>query len=404
MILTWAFILAASFGLAQAVTGLVAMLVFAGRRAAAPAIRPPVTILKPVCGDENLLEAAIASFCTQSYPVFQMVIGAHGADDPAVAVARRVAARFPECDISIVIDPARHGANGKISNLMNMLPHAKHDLLVIADSDLHVRPDYLDSVVAALLRPGTGLITTVCGGEAAVPGIAARLGAAHISHTFLPGTLMAVALGRQDCLGGTMALRRDVLARVGGLAALVDHLADDNVLGQLVRQLGLSVRIANTLPVVTVQEPSLRDIWLHELRWARTIRALAPAVYFFSALQYPLFWAMLAIIASGGARVACAAFITAWAARIAVAAGIDRAAAAKRARPARPTPAWMWLLRDVLSVAEVGASFWSNRVVWRGRAMQADHGVPVRPEPAEAGVFAVALLDQTMVGDDSLAV
>jgi ceramide glucosyltransferase len=398
---TWALILAAGCGVAQALAGLAALALFARRRPAVPTSRPPVTILKPVCGDEALLEEAIASFCAQSYPEFQMVIGAHAPDDPAVAVARRVAARFPACDISIVIDASRHGANGKISNLMNMLPHARHDVLVIADSDLHVRPDYLDSVVAALAVPGTGLVTTLCGGEAASDGMAGRLGAAHISHTFLPGALLAVALGRRDCLGGTMALRRDVLARAGGLAALVGHLADDNVLGQLVRQLGLSTRLANTLPVVTVQERTVRDIWLHELRWARTIRALAPLVYCCSALQYPLLWALLAVIVSGAAPIACGVFLAAWAARILVAAGIDRAAAPKRARTARATPAWLWPLRDLLSVAEVGASFWSRTVVWRGRTMYADHGIPPRPATAEADLL--SMLDQGMVGDDSLA-
>jgi ceramide glucosyltransferase len=188
-----------------------------------------------------------------------------------------------------------------------------------------------------------------------------------------------------------------VLARAGGLAALVGHLADDNVLGQLVRQLGLSTRLANTLPVVTVQERSVRDIWLHELRWARTIRALAPLVYCCSALQYPLLWAMLAVIVSGAAPVACAAFAAAWAARILVAAGIDRAAAPKRARAARAMPAWLWPARDLMSVAEVAASFWGRTVVWRGRTMYADHGIPVRPETV------MGLLDQGMVGEDSLA-
>jgi ceramide glucosyltransferase len=335
-----------------------------------------VSILKPVCGDEALLEQAISSFCAQDYPAFQLVIGAQDAHDPALAVARRVAARFPQCDLAIVVDAARHGLNRKIENVMNMMPAAKHDVLVLADSDLHVRPDYLKNVVSALASDGVGLVTTIGCGEAAVPGIAAQLGAIHMSHIFLPGALMAVALGRQDCLGGTMAL--------------VGHVADDNVLGCLVRGLGLTVRIAPTLPVLTVQERSLRGLWQHELRWARTIRALTPSVFGCSVVQYPLFWSLAWVAMSGFGRAAITCFLVAWAVRAAVMWGIDSALADMRARPAAPVPVWLLPLRDVLSVVELAASYLSDQVVWRGQVMWADAGVPIA---AAAGVLEETALD-----------
>jgi len=336
-----------------------------------------VSILKPVCGDEALLQQAISSFCEQDYPEFQLIIGARDADDPALEVARRVQARFPALDITILADPTWHGLNRKIGNLMNMLPAARHDVLVVADSDMHVRPDYLTQVVAALEPPEIGLVTTMGSGEAAVGGWAARLGAMHMSHIFLPGALLAVALGRQDCLGGTMALRRDTLARIGGLDALVGHVADDNVLGSLVQRLGLGIRIARTLPVLTVQERSVRALWQHELRWARTIRALAPAVFGATVVQYPLFWSLVWVLLSGGERMALLCFFGAWAVRAMVTRGIDGALRVVRARPARPAPLWLLPVRDVLSVAEVVASYWNNKVVWRGHTMRADAGVPL---------------------------
>ena len=98
----------------------------------------------------------------------------------------------------------------------------------------------------------------------------------QINHYFLPGALLARAMGRQDCLGATMMLRRETLERIGGFAALVNHLADDNVLGRLVQRLGLTVALADTVPATTVPETTLRALWRHELRWARTIRALVP--------------------------------------------------------------------------------------------------------------------------------
>jgi ceramide glucosyltransferase len=178
-------------------------------------------------------------------------------------------------------------------------------------------------------------------------------------------------MGRQDCLGGTMALTRQTLDRAGGLDALVDHLADDNLLGQLVARLGLSTRLAATLPVVTVQERSLRAVWLHELRWARTIGRLVPVRFCLSSVQYPLFWTGLAVLLTGGAAWALACFAAAWAVRAGVVLAIDASLKNLRARPAHPTPAWLLPVRDVLSVLEICCSYFGNRVLWRGRIMHA---------------------------------
>jgi len=395
-ILTGGLILFAAFGILQAAASLVAVRKFASRARHCLIVAPKVSILKPVCGPEPLLEEALASFCQQDYPVYQLVIGAQDPADPALIVAHRVRARFPRCDISIVVDRTRHGANGKIANLMNMLPAARHDVLVIADSDLHVQPDYLRQVVAELAQPGTGLVTTVPAGEPAAPGLAARIGASHLTHAFLPSALLAAAIGRQDCLGGTMALRRQTLERVGGLAALVDHLADDNVLGRLVRGLGLSVRLAKTLPVVTVQEASLGALWLHELRWARTIGALAPIAYSACVLQYPLVWALALVLVCGAAPWSILVLMGTWAARALLVGGIDAALAPLRARPARPTPFWLLPLRDVLSVAEIAFSFCGSSVVWRGRVLRADRGHAV------AGIAGLAE-PAALAADESLA-
>ena len=374
-----ALVLLVVLGILQGVAGWLAVRGFARRRAGLPEHCPPVTILKPVCGAEPLLEEALASFCRQDYPDVQLVIGAQDFSDPALAAARRVQACYPHADIAIVVDPSRRGANGKIANLMNMLPYARHDILVIADSDLHVAPDYLQRVVATLQVPGTGLVTTAQSGEAAAPGLAARLGATHLTHGFLPSALIGVALGRQDCLGGTMALRRNVLERVGGLASLVDHLADDNLLGQSVRRLGLSVRLAATWPVATVQERSLKAVWLHELRWARTIGSVAPLSLAGCVMQYPLFWAFVCVAVSPMWGWAWVTLLCAWAARTAIVWGIDRSLAARRARPAQAVPAWLFPLRDVLSVAEIVASFCGRSVVWRGRTLYADRATLARP-------------------------
>ena len=377
----------AMFGAIQASAGLIVIWAFARTRSSAPAILPSVTILKPVCGDEPLLAEAIQSFCVQDYPCFQLLIGAQDADDPALGVARQLQARFPACDIGIV-DPKLHGPNRKVSNLMNMLAAAKHPVLVISDSDTHVRPDYLMQVVSALETSGTGLVTTVCAGEPASAGIAAQLGVMHLSHSFLPGALLAAAFGRKDCLGGTMALRQKTLERAGGLGGLVAHLADDNVMGQRVRQLGLTVKLAATVPVMTVRERSLRAVWQQELRWARTIRALAPVAYGASILQFPLFWALLAMLLSGGGILETAAFLATWVVRFGVTRAVDKGLHGLRARPVMPTPALLLPLRDVLSAVEIIASFCGDAVVWRGHAMRADGSDIVTPHDGSHAITA----------------
>jgi ceramide glucosyltransferase len=354
----------------QAVAGYIAVRRFAG--APRPrAGRPPVTVLKPLHGAEPMLEQALASLCAQDYGIYQVVFGVQNPDDPALATVERLRARFPGCDIAAVVDATPHGINRKISNLINMLPSARHDILVIADSDVLCAPDYVDRIVAALDTPGTGLVTTLYAGLAATPTLAGRLGAAWISFSFLPGALVARWLGRQDCLGATMALRRETLAAIGGLPALADHLADDFVLGALVRQHGLAVRLADTVPATTVPEATLGELFRHELRWARTIRTLVPVQFVFSALQYPLFWAALAVVLTGAAFWALGLFVACWAVRAGAARAIDRALGLAKSGLATPAPVWLLPLRDLMSVFVILASHGSDRVEWRGHVLHA---------------------------------
>ncbi len=359
-------------GILVVAAGAVAVACFRRRAVSRPLLRPAVTVLKPLCGDEPGLEAALASFCVQTYPEFQLVFGVQAANDAALPTVQRLRLRFPEIDIGVVVDPTLHGRNRKVSNLINMLPVAKHDLLVFSDSDLHVAPNHLDTIVAVLEQPGVGLVTTLCGGLPTVPGMAARLGATGISHCFMPSALLSRVLGRQDGLGATMALRRATLAGIGGLQAIVMHLADDNVLGSRVRRLGLRIGLADTVPLMAVPERSFAALWQHELRWARTIRALAPTLFAASVVQFPLCWAMAAMVLSGGARWSVSLFAAAWIARVAAAMSVERLPFGRS--PHAAVPILLLPLRDIVSVAQVAASYFGDRVVWRGHAMQADNG------------------------------
>jgi len=415
----------AAAGVAQAVAGAVLVGRFADPISPLEPRRreqPPITVLKPLHGAEPLLEQALASFCAQDYPAFQIVFGAQDAADPALAVVARLRARFPRCDIAVVLDPTRHGANGKVGNLINMLPSARYHILVIADSDLHVQPDYLTRIADTLAIRGTGLATTLYAGLPDSNRLMQQLGATQITHSFLPGAMLARAMGRQDCLGATMALSRDTLAEIGGFQTLLPHLADDQVLGRQVAALGLAVRLAPTVPATTVPETRFGDLWRHELRWARTIRALEPGPFAISILQYPMFWGLLAILLSRGEVWSFAVFLLAWVGRALAATWVDRAlepllvakpkpgerldtgprpqtVTRRETRPddlrledgwklsdaatqglAFPCPVWLLPLRDLMSVGVMVASFAGRRVEWRGEQLVAD--TPERPQPS----------------------
>jgi ceramide glucosyltransferase len=370
--------------LAAALAGVGSLITLAGWRAvrALPGPFPPddadcpgITVLRPLYRDEPLLEDALLSACRQNYPRFQVVFGVQDPADPALAVVERVRAQLPGCDISLVRDNTADGANRKVANLVNMLPAAKYDVLVIADSDIHADPGYLRAIAAELAVPGTGLVTTLYTGLPANRSLPAALAASGITHLFLPGAALARHLGRQDCLGATMALRRETLTEIGGLRALLSELADDNVLGRLVSAHGYRVGLAATIPATTVPEQTFDDVLRHELRWARTIRSLSPAAFAFSAVQYPLAWATLALLLSGGAGWALAVLLATWAVRTAVAWGTDREVVRRQHQRWRAgADPFLLPLRDLISVGVWLAAFAGNRVEWRGRVMWAGSG------------------------------
>ena len=364
-------------GALQVLAGWLAVVRFARRHRNATDQAPPISVLKPLHGAEPLLAEALTTLCEQDFPAdFQIVFGVNDATDAAIPVVQALRANYPNRDIALVVDPTPHGSNPKIGNLINMLPAARHDTLVIADSDVHARPDYLRRLADALARPGVGLVTTLYTGLPAFRSMIGTLGATQITHGFLPGVLLGRALGRRDCLGATMCLRRETLARIGGLEALRNYLADDNMLGRFVRAAGLDVALADTVVATTVAERRLAPLWRHELRWARTMRSLAPAEFACSAVQYPLFWALLAVLASGGAGWTWALAIGIWAIRAISVLGIDSALHDRPGGLANPSPVWLLPVRDVLSAAEWVVSHGGRRVDWRGHTLEADKPRP----------------------------
>ena len=271
---------------------------FSRRRVTPPPVQPPVSVLKPLYGAEPELYENLLSFVDQDYPELQIVFGVRSDSDGALPVARRVIAARPGRDIALVIDSRASGRNLKVANLNNMLPAARHDILVFADSDMRVGRDYLAAVTAPLCDPAIGLVTCLYKGvpNLATPlrGLWSRLGALHINYGFLPAALLGEAMGTGDgCFGATIVLRRAVLDRIGGLAAVRDELADDHRIGTAVREAGFATALSPYLVATSVSEKSLKCLWQHELRWARTVRLMAPVGFAGSIVTHTVALALL---------------------------------------------------------------------------------------------------------------
>ncbi len=236
----------------------------------------PVSVLKPLHGSEPRLYENLRSFCRQAHANYQLVFGVRDADDPAIAVVQRLRTEFPQREIALVIDSRVHGANLKVSNLMNMLPHAQHDWLVLADADISVSTNYLTRVTAPLADAGVGIVTCLYYGISG-PSIWSRLGRLFIDDWFIPSVRLSHAFGStRFAFGSTIALRRDALQTIGGFATLSNTLADDFWLGEYTRQAGLRTVLSDVVVGTDVSENRLSELWAHELRWLRTIRSIAP--------------------------------------------------------------------------------------------------------------------------------
>ena len=344
-----------------------------GRPAASP-WQPPVTVLKPLCGAEPGLYANLRSFCVQHYPSFEIVFGLGDAADPARPVVERLIEEFPSLSLKLVCDPRIHGSNRKVSNLINMLPHARHEVLVMADSDAVVGPDYLAAVTAPLGEPGVGLVTCLyCGIPTA--GIWSRVGAMYINDWYIPSVLLTWLFGyRGYASGQTLCIRRATLEAIGGFGVLGDQLAEDYRLGELVRSLDQRIVLSDYLLHGEHHEPDLESMTRHEVRWMRTIRALRPRSFvgMFATFSVPL--ALLGIGLVGDApSVATAAwslFGIVIAARIAL-------HVAHRIKSKRPVLSDIWLLplRDALLCWVWCRSLLTSRVSWRGVEFDVDaHG------------------------------
>lgn len=331
------------------------------------AARPPapgVSILKPVKGMDEESYDNFASFCRQEYPgELQLIFATASTEDPVIPVIRQLIDDFPGHDITLRIDHSLHGPNYKVSNLINAFPHARHDIIIVCDSDIKVAPDYLQSVVAHFSDPRIGLVTSLYR-TSSVHGIATAVEALGFTAEMIPNVLVARQLeGLTFALGASMAVRREALAAIGGFETLAGYLADDYQLGNKIHGAGWRIALDRCFVESVIKPENLMAVLSRQLRWARTMRASRPGGYLASGVTLPFPAALLATLLAPSPAVWLAAVALLYGVRLSVSTLYSR-------RFVRDglLPCWLWLLplRDMLAFFAWALSFLGNKVEWRG--------------------------------------
>jgi ceramide glucosyltransferase len=348
--------------LAYSLMTLSAVCAFFKREQRSGKISPPVSIIKPIKGLDAGSRQNLESFCLQDYPEFQIIFALHSPEDPCLPVIRQLIAAYPERDMDVVIDGTSHGANAKVSNLINAFPLARHDTIVIADSDISVAPDYLEKVTAHFSDPKTGLVTSLYRG-ANVHGAASAIEALGFSAEMVPNVIVAERLeGLSFALGASMAVRRKALESIGGFISLADYLADDYQLGNMIHRAGWRIVLSGDFVESVMQRESLADVLARQLRWCRTMRVSRPSGYLASGITHP-FPALLLSIAVAGFLPTFSAAALLYLVRGSMLTFFSRSFIKDNL-----LPRYLWLLpiRDALSTATWALAFLGNRVRWRG--------------------------------------
>jgi ceramide glucosyltransferase len=349
------------------------------RRAPRPMFAPGVTVLKSLKGLDPGMMDAFRSHCRQDYAgEYELLFGVSSFDDPATAAVKQLEVEFPGRDIRLIECPARLGTNGKVSTLIQLVPYARHDFLLINDSDITVPPGYLARTMSLFaptaepssnprtgrIEPPVGLVTALYRGRAHNT-LPSKLEALGIATDFQAGVLLSRMLegGMRYGLGSTLAIRRKALIAIGGLESLKDHLADDYELGVRVAAAGFGIALSSAVVETAIPAYSWSAFIDHQLRWARTVRDARPWGYAGLIFTHGLAWALLNVLASGVSPVSLWLLGLSFFLRLAMAMMVGAEVLGDHKVL---DSLWLLPLRDVAAMGTWVAGFAGNTIVWRG--------------------------------------
>jgi ceramide glucosyltransferase len=336
-----------------------------------PNFTPSVSVLKPVRGVDFGSYENFASFSRQDYPDYEILFAVNDDADPAVSLIRRIIAEFPGCRIRLLVGAEHLGANRKVNKLARLAQEAQYDVLVLSDGDVRVGPNYLREVVAPLANPKVGAVTSFYR-AISERNLLAEIEAIGASSDFFAGVLMAGwTEGISFALGASIATTKEWLAKMGGLAAIADVLADDYELGHRIAKAGGEVLLSREAVWTMYPAQTLRNFWDHQVRWARTVRLCRPLSYVGLLFTQGLPWTLLAIFIAPAGWVAAAylfayllsRFTMAWTVGIW---GVGDEVLRRKI--------WLLPLRDAIYFVVWVASFASNHIRWGHVEYTIHHG------------------------------
>ncbi len=344
---------------------------------------PPASILKPVRGVDPEAYENFTSYCRLDYPDYEMVFAVADAADPVIPVIEKLQRDYPARSIRLATGVAHLGANNKVNNLCRLVAEAKHDLVVMTDSDVRVDSDYLREVVAPFANPAVGAVTAFYRGIAG-GSFAADLDELGMCADSAPSALVARKLeGRmQFAFGWTMATTKKVLSEIGGFEAMVNYHSDDFELGNRISRRGYRVELIRKPVWMVFPKETMSEFLKHELRWSIGLRNVRPAGYIGIVFTHGLPWAVFAAAVAGTAgwtEIAIAYLVAYLVLRFGVAWttavwGLGDTAIRKKL--------WLLPVRDAISFAVWAAGFFTDRITWRGIAYRVKKGLLV---PAGSG-------------------
>jgi ceramide glucosyltransferase len=341
-----------------------------------------ISILKPLCGIDDDLERNLAHFAQLDYPNYEVILGVKDRKDPAYAVAQKAVRRWPR-RMRLVLQRGEPGLNPKVNQLIGLEAVARHDVILVSDSNVRTPPGYLNELAAQFEDPDVACASNPIVGIGEQR-LGSLLDALHLGASVAPGVIASKASIDHDIvIGKSMAMRRDALAALGGFQAAKDHLAEDYVLGgQVANRLGKKVAICQ-LPVYNVSKNrSVREFLDRYIRWSIIHRtAIAPSTYFGQMVMNPLPWALLAL-AVHPSRWMLGALLLAWSWKCAMDLSATRLF---RGEPLPAKVVWANALKDVLIAVAWLNGLFRRTVVWRGTRLRVEHGsklVPLGPSLA----------------------
>jgi len=324
-----------------------------------------ITVLKPICGLDRDGRENLSSFVYQDYDDFEVRLGFLDSDDPAIEAARLAAEGSGN---AIVRHGSRiEGSNNKVRILDNLARDSQGDLVVIADSDVRVTPDFLSRISAPFSDPTVGVVTCLYRGIKA-DGIADALEGLYMTCDFAPGVACSAVLGEIDfSLGAATAIRSEALAAFGGFPSLVDYIADDFQLGKKAVGAGYKVVLSDYVVDIVLSAAGIKEVAARELRWSRTIRISQPLGHLGLIFTYGFPFAVLACLISPTSTLSWATLLISLIVR-----GCTAFVGAGKCLGDKEFPRRISLLpiRDLMSFGVWIASYFSRSVIWRGRRLR----------------------------------